>query len=431
MKGSAVFLRSFLCLLCLLPSILHSKDLEIHVRAETSLLPVNISLLSSPKNTKQDAYLKSLRDLFARDLALGDLLAPTSEIAPLTIFIEACYPELIFSFKRDGKASQKIFSLELSGDPSKDHQTIHEAADRIHFLLTRIPGISSGKILFSLCSTDASSELKQGEIWSVDYDGQHLAPLTSEHSLSITPAWMHIGHIPAYIYVSYKLGVPKIFLNTLSQPAGKKILAMQGNQFMPVFSPKTKLLAFISDRDGNPDLFVQPFSLATGAIGTPKKLLNETFGTQGNPSFSPDGTRLVFVSNKDGTPRIYQMQISPEQHPPRLLTKKYRNSSCPTWSPDGKKIAFCSVIKGVRQICVYDLASGKDEQLTTSADHKESPSWAADSNHLVYSAGSAHTSELFLLSLITKKSKKIVIGSGEKRFPCWGAFPSQHIKKAS
>lgn len=89
------------------------------------------------------------------------------------------------------------------------------------------------------------------------------------------------------------------------------------------------------------------------------------------------------------------------------------------------------MIKGVRQICVYDLASGKDEQLTTSADHKESPSWAADSNHLVYSAGSAHTSELFLLSLITKKSKKIVIGSGEKRFPCWGAFPSQHIKKAS
>lgn len=73
---------------------------------------------------------------------------------------------------------------------------------------------------------------------------------------------------------------------------------MQGNQFMPTFSPKTKLLAFISDRDGNPDLFVQSFSLATGAIGTPKKLLNEAFGTQGNPSFSPDGTRLVLFLTK-------------------------------------------------------------------------------------------------------------------------------------
>lgn len=431
MKGSVVFLRSLLCLLCLLSSTLHCEDLEIHVRSESSLLPIAVSLLSSPKDSHQASYLASLRDLFARDLALGDLLAPTKELAPQTIFIEASYPELIFSLKKEGKGSQKIFSLELSGDPSKDHQAIHEAADRIHFLLTRVPGISSGKIIFSLCVTNSSTELKQGELWSVDYDGQHLYPLTNEHSLSVTPTWMHISHIPAYMYVSYKLGVPKIFLNTLNQPAGKKILAMQGNQFMPTFSPKTKLLAFISDRDGNPDLFVQSFSLATGAIGTPKKLLNEAFGTQGNPSFSPDGTRLVFVSNKDGTPRIYQMQISPEQHSPRLLIKKYRNSSCPTWSPDGKKIAFCSVIKGVRQICVYDLASGRDEQLTTSTEHKESPSWAADSNHLVYSAGSSNTSELFLLSLITKKSRKIVIGSGEKRFPCWGAFPSQHIKKTS
>ena len=431
MKGSVVFLRSFLCLLCFFPSMIHCEDLEIHVRAETSLVPVTVALLSSPKDTRQNPYLLSLRDLFIRDLALGDLLAPTREPAPLAVIIESSYPELTFSLKRDGKDVQKIFSLELSGDPSKDHPVIHGAADRIHFLLTRVPGISSGKIIFSLCSASSSTELKQGELWSVDYDGQHLYPLTNEHSLSITPKWMNISHVPAYVYVSYKLGVPKLFLNTLNQSSGKKILAMQGTQFMPAFSPKTKLLAFISDRDGNPDLFVQPFSLATGAIGSPKKLLNESFGTQGNPSFSPDGSRLVFVSNKDGTPRIYQMQISPEQHPPHLLTKKYRNSSCPTWSPDGKKIAFCSVIKGVRQVCVHDLTTGRDEQLTTSPEHKESPSWAADSNHLVYSAGSSNTSELFLLSLITKKSKKIVIGSGEKRFPCWGVFPSQHIKKAS
>ena len=163
-----MFLRSFLCLLCLLPSILYCADLEIHVRAESSLLPVNVSLLSSPKDTKQGSYLASLRDLFARDLALGDLLAPTKEIAPLTVFIEASYPELIFSIKKDGKGAQKIFSLELSGNPSKDHQSIHEAADRIHFLLTHTPGISSGKIIFSLCSTNSSEELKQGELWSVE-----------------------------------------------------------------------------------------------------------------------------------------------------------------------------------------------------------------------------------------------------------------------
>lgn len=69
-----------------------------------------------------------------------------------------------------------------------------------------------------------------------------------------------------------------------------------------------------------------------------------------------------------------------------------------------KKIAFCSVIKGTRQICVYDLTSGEGSQLTTSPQDKEGPSWAADSRHLVFSSGNAEESELYLLSLITKKN---------------------------
>lgn len=81
------------------------------------------------------------------------------------------------------------------------------------------------------------------------------------------------------------------------------------------------------------------------------------------------------------------------------------------------------MIKGVRQICLYDLATEKDYQLTTTPVDKEGPSWAVDSQHLVYSAGNSGESELYLLSLITQKTKKIVIGLGEKRFPSWGGFP--------
>ncbi|AHK63612.1 Protein TolB [Chlamydia avium] len=404
----------------------YARDLEVIVRSEATTFPLHVELHIRSTDAKQQQYLHALSNVFINDLALGDILQPSfvkpgAASTSLRIAIIDHYPELIFSLAKANQEYQPIHSIILTEDTQKNRQKIHESADKLHYVLTNIPGISSGKIVFSLCKPTQDQELKHGELWTVDHDGENLRPLTQENSLSITPHWTNIGENTTYFYVSYKLGIPKIFLGSLGESSGRKILNLPGNQFMPAFSPRKKLLAFISDSCGNPDLFLQSFSLVTGAMGKPRRILNETYGTQGNPSFSPDGSKLVFVSNKDGRPRLYTLQIEPEIQTPKLLTKKYRNSSCPVWSPDGTKIAFCSVIKGVRQICIYDLSTGRDSQLTTTPINKESPSWAMDSQHLVYSAGNAEESDIYLLSLITQKTKKIVIGPGEKRFPSWGA----------
>lgn len=430
--------RLSLCFFLLL-SVISSpaKELEVVVKSEITTTPILIRLYHHSEDTHLP-YIRSLCQIFMDDLALGDRLQPifakedSSQSTPFLATVSANYPKLSFAVSHKQDSSQPVTTLALSGDLTKDRELIHRVADQIHAMLTGVPGISSGKIIFSrsLPSQQRSpSSLKQGELWIVDYDGKNLRLLTEEHSLSVTPQWVQIGEQTFYVYVSYKLGIPKIFLGSLNTSQGKKMIPLQGNQFMPSVTPRKKMIAFIADTYGNPDLFLQSFSLANGAYGKPKRLFNETFGTQGNPSFSPDGSQLVFISNKDGQPRLYVVQIDPEIQKPRLLTKKYRNTSCPSWSPDGKKIAFCAVIKGTRQICIYDITTGQDYQLTTSPAHKESPSWAIDNNHLVFSTSEAENSELYLVSLITKKTKKIVIGSGEKRFPSWGAFHPQPIKR--
>ncbi|SPN73896.1 hypothetical protein,translocation protein TolB,Tol-Pal system beta propeller repeat protein TolB,WD40-like Beta Propeller Repeat [Chlamydia serpentis] len=421
----------FFCFASLLN--VNAKELEVLVRSEHTMLPIHISCYTDTKDPKIQKYLHSLTEIFSNDLALGDCLQPVakSKEAPntLTLSLRLDSPQLSVLLVQSSKAPVTLCSFSISQNLSIDRQKIHLAADTVHYALTGISGISSGKIIFALSNTDKNQELKQGELWTVDYDGKNLAPLTAESSLSITPKWVGIGSSFPFFYVSYKYGIPKIFLSSLENKEGKKVLPLKGNQFMPTFSPRKKLLAFIADTYGNPDLFIQPFSLTTGPIGRPRRLLDQSFGTQGNPSFNPEGSKIVFISNKDGRPRLYIMSVEPEPQAPRLLTKKYRNSSCPAWSPDGKKIAFCSVIKGVRQICIYDLSSGEDYQLTTSPINKENPSWAIDSRHLVFSAGTPGESELYLISLVTKKTKKIAIGTGEKRFPSWGAFPSLSTKR--
>ncbi|AAD18920.1 TolB precursor [Chlamydia pneumoniae TW-183] len=414
-------------------SLVYAEELEVVVRSEHITLPIEVSCQTDTKDPKIQKYLSSLTEIFCKDIALGDCLQPTAaskeSSSPLAISLRLHVPQLSVVLLQSSKTPQTLCSFTISQNLSVDRQKIHHAADTVHYALTGIPGISAGKIVFALSSLGKDQKLKQGELWTTDYDGKNLAPLTTECSLSITPKWVGVGSNFPYLYVSYKYGVPKIFLGSLENTEGKKVLPLKGNQLMPTFSPRKKLLAFVADTYGNPDLFIQPFSLTSGPMGRPRRLLNENFGTQGNPSFNPEGSQLVFISNKDGRPRLYIMSLDPEPQAPRLLTKKYRNSSCPAWSPDGKKIAFCSVIKGVRQICIYDLSSGEDYQLTTSPTNKESPSWAIDSRHLVFSAGNAEESELYLISLVTKKTNKIAIGVGEKRFPSWGAFPQQPIKR--
>ena len=200
---------------------------------------------------------------------------------------------------------------------------------------------------------------------------------------------------------------------------------MRGNQLMPAVSRQCDKIAFISDITGNPDLFMQPFSPESGTIGKPQQLFSAFKSTQGTPSFSPNGKQIAFVSNKDGAPRIYIIEIaapgaSLKDVKPRLITKLNRENSAPAWSPDGSKLAYCAMAGGTRQIWYYDFDKKEERQLTQGQGNKENPTWGLDSLHLIYNSTGAAGSELYLINLNQSEAHKISSGIGEKRFPSWG-----------
>lgn len=307
----------------------------------------------------------------------------------------------------------------------------HHISDTICYEISYKEGISCTKILYSKQQkgSDEYGQLKwHSEIWQCDYDGRRHEKLTDHDAYSITPIFMRGAkqtRLGQFLFVSYVLGQSKIFLH--GQPMTSPFISLSGNQFLPACAPSGDKIAFISDISGRVDLFIQHIDpLTLKPTSKPVQVFSAKGAVQASPSFRPDGKKIAFVSDHEKTPRIYIID-TPGPKGARgsryfCLSRKYRENTNPSWSPDGKKIAYSAKIEGVRQIVIYDFLKREEEQVTFSPIHKENPSWSPTSEHLVFNTIEGNTSELFTFHLKQKKLVQITSGPHKKHYPDWSPY---------
>lgn len=322
-------------------------------------------------------------------------------------------------------SQREVSGIALTGNISQDREKIHRLSDLIFKTIFEKDGIANTKILYTVKTGDAKKPI--AEIFEADYDGGNPRQITKENCLCVNPAY--IPPKPGFnsggiMYISYKTGQSKIYIASLSEGIGRRFSLLKGNQLMPAVSKQRDKIAFICDYTGNPDLFLQAFDPEKGPLGKPQQIFSTHLATQGTPTFHPDGNKIAFVSNKDGSPRIYVIDIpapgaSIKNIKTTLISKANRDNTAPNWSPDGTKLAYCSTTNGVRQIWIYDFIKQHEWQLTFGNTHKENPSWAPNSLHLVFNSTGKNSTELYLVNLNQPEAVKITKGSGDKRFPVW------------
>jgi TolB protein len=106
------------------------------------------------------------------------------------------------------------------------------------------------------------------------------------------------------------------------------------NDIEPVWSPGGKQIAFVSDRDGNNEIYVM------NADGTGVIRLTDDEASDGEPVWSPGGEQIAFVSDRDGNDEIYVMNA--DGTGVIRLTDDEASDEGPVWSPDGVWILFTS-----------------------------------------------------------------------------------------
>jgi TolB protein len=430
-----------------------SKPIVVRLDVESSLKPLYVAPLINDDAEFPDSYLKRLEQVLSFDLsqngstslfgktdALNEHVSsvPYDQFGSLSEWkservayvVKTRFKEKLFFvtiLNVESKSTKNLGSVPLTGVLSDDRRQVHKVADAIHRALFDEDGIASTKILYAIKIQNDKGKYCS-EIFESDYDGANARRLTNEGDYCISPVYIppKPGCVAGgFMYVSYKIGQPKIYLKSFRDGIDRRLSDLKGNQLTPAISAQRDKIAFISDVTGNPDLFIQAFSPESGAIGKPYQVFSAKQATQGSPTFSPDGKRLAFVSNKDGSPRIYVLDIPPpgagmKNVKVKLISGRNRENTAPCWSPDSTKLAYCARSGGDRQIWVYDFTTNTEKQLSQGPGNKENPFWAPNSLHLIFNSTDKNTGELYIMNLNQSEAFQITRGAGEKSFPAWG-----------
>ena len=92
----------------------------------------------------------------------------------------------------------------------------------------------------------------------------------------------------------------------------------------------------------NSDVYVVPAAGGT-EVNLTDQPASDPSGWDASPSWSPDGSRIAFISGRDGNPDIWVMDADGGN--PANLTASIEHETDPEWSPDGSRIVFSASLE--------------------------------------------------------------------------------------
>ena len=135
-------------------------------------------------------------------------------------------------------------------------------------------------------------------------------------------------------------------------------------------------IAFVSDRDGNDEIYV----MNAGGSGQTRVTTNPA--DDRDPASSPNGAKIAFSSTRDGNDEIYVMNADGSGL--MRVTNNPADDRDPAWSPDGTKIAFDSDRSGTTEIYVMNADGSGQTRLTNNADATFTPAWSPDGTKIAF-----------------------------------------------
>ena len=213
---------------------------------------------------------------------------------------------------------------------------------------------------------------------------------------SPTPPLIVARSVPSIAYQSRESGDSRWYVHVMNNDGSDRVRLAEGQSgFLsaPSWSPDGSQLTFVSDMEGDADIWV--VDLDGGNLTS----LTTDEARDHSPAWSPDGAWIAFASLRDSLYWELYVMRPDGSDVQRLTWWEDASDLSPSWSPDGTRLAFASKRDGNWEIYTMDRDGGNLARLTDNPADDTNPAWAPDGSRIAFVSTRDGYAEIYVMPI--------------------------------